>query len=154
MSKLIRGQIICVVAGVLGAAHAYEVVNSGQPTSALPDAVDAHQEAAATAPVQVTNLTQGSPLTILISSPTGNQSRLVFSADDGWRFHPGGSADRADGILSPAVVATTSRALPNLEQPAIERPLTVFVDGPTGYTFIYVLNEGWRFVGRIAGAAR
>jgi len=26
---------------------------------------------------------------------------------------------------------------------------TVFVDGPTGFTFIYVLDDGWKFVGRI-----
>jgi len=25
----------------------------------------------------------------------------------------------------------------------------VFVDGPTGFTFIYVLDDGWKFVGRI-----
>jgi len=24
------------------------------------------------------------------------------------------------------------------------------LDGPTGNTFIYVLEEGWRFVGRVA----
>jgi hypothetical protein len=31
--------------------------------------------------------------------------------------------------------------------------LTVFVDGPTGFTFMYVLDEGWKFVGRIADRA-
>jgi hypothetical protein len=35
-------------------------------------------------------------------------------------------------------------------QSVLERPLTVFVDGPTGYTFIYLLDEGWRFVGQVA----
>ena len=28
----------------------------------------------------------------------------------------------------------------------------VIVDGPTGYVFAYVLDEGWRFLGTVADA--
>jgi hypothetical protein len=36
-----------------------------------------------------------------------------------------------------------------LERRWLEQPLTVYLDGPTGYAFIYLAAEGWKFVGRI-----
>jgi hypothetical protein len=33
-------------------------------------------------------------------------------------------------------------------------PLAVFVDGPTGYTFVYTAENGWKFVGYLSDAAR
>jgi hypothetical protein len=30
----------------------------------------------------------------------------------------------------------------------------VFVDGPTGFVFVYVLDEGWTFVGSVSEAKR
>jgi hypothetical protein len=33
-------------------------------------------------------------------------------------------------------------------------PLTVFIDGPTGYTFVWTDTSGWKFVGYLSGGAR
>jgi hypothetical protein len=30
-------------------------------------------------------------------------------------------------------------------------PHTVFIDGPTGYTFVWSRDRGWKFVGEVAG---
>lgn len=72
--------------------------------------------------------------TIFLSGPRGDRSTLTYSAGAGWRLHAGWRAE----VRS------------NNDPIALERPLTVFLDGPTGNTFIYVLEGGWRFVGRVA----
>jgi hypothetical protein len=36
----------------------------------------------------------------------------------------------------------------------VKQPLTVFIDGPSGYTYVWMRDEGWKFVGRIAGRSR
>ncbi|HSL69291.1 MAG TPA: hypothetical protein VK864_03575 [Longimicrobiales bacterium] len=93
--------------------------------------------------------------TILLSGPTGDRFTLVHSANTGWQLQAGWATQQDDNSArSTRAVLPAARALPADEQPALERPLTVFVDGPTGYTFIYVFDEGWKFVGRIADRSR
>jgi hypothetical protein len=31
----------------------------------------------------------------------------------------------------------------------VDEPLTVFIDGPTGFTFVWMRDAGWKFVGRV-----
>jgi hypothetical protein len=70
---------------------------------------------------------------IFVNGPQGERAMLTFSAENGWRSHAGRSPqDRSKPVEAP------------------EKPLTVFVDGPTGNTFVYTQQEGWKYVGRIA----
>ena len=86
----------------------------------------------------------GSPLTLFIKAPTGNTFRLVYRDDNGWRF-----ADRAVGP-KPTEAALTPTAMPQSEESsAVDEPLTVFIDGPTGFTFVWMRDAGWKFVGRV-----
>jgi hypothetical protein len=39
--------------------------------------------------------------------------------------------------------APSSAAIPSGE------PLTVFIDGPTGYTFVWIRDKGWKLVGQM-----
>lgn len=114
-------------------------------TSALAGGASLASAQTMRAPSQV----QGTPLTLLLSGPTGNPSTLVYTAEAGWRLHAGLDAD-----AQPLKTALNPPPMPTDEQPPLERPLTVFIDGPTGFTFIYVFDEGWRFVGQIANASR
>lgn len=66
--------------------------------------------------------TRNAAPTLFLSGPDGDRFTLIRSADDGWYL---------------------------AGQHTHERPLSVFIDGPTGITFIYVLDEGWKFVGRV-----
>jgi len=68
--------------------------------------------------------------TICLNGPRGERSTLSYSASAGWRLRSWPAEDRAEVGRS-------------------EQPLTVYLDGPTGYAFVYVLAEGWKFVGRI-----
>jgi hypothetical protein len=74
----------------------------------------------------------------------------------GWRLHTGWELGDTDvgSELSMKPVMGAQPALPPQERPMIEHPLTVFVDGPTGFTYIYLFDKGWKFVGRIAQERR
>lgn len=98
---------------------------------------------------------QGAPLTLLLRGPTGEHSALVYSADSGWRMQPGWNI-KADAVDEPrpTTVALPIAPEPPAEGPALAHPLTVFLDGPTGFTFVYVQGEGWKFVGQIANPGR
>lgn len=79
----------------------------------------------------------GAGPTIFIHGPRGERSTLSYSANAGWRLRSGWQADdRSSDARSP------------------EQPLTAYLDGPTGYAFVYVPAEGWKFVGRIADPDR
>lgn len=94
--------------------------------------------------------TQSAAQTIFLSGPGGDRFTLVRSADDGWRLQAGWNS--GETRWSKEVLAAVG-ASPVAAQQTLARPLTVFVDGPTGFTFMYVLDEGWKFVGRVADRA-
>lgn len=94
--------------------------------------------------------TRNAAPTIFLSGPGGDRFTLIRSGDDGWRLHAGWNAE-GTGWSQAALAAV--EAPPFAGQQALERPLTVFVDGPSGFTFIYVLDDGWKFVGRIVERA-
>lgn len=93
--------------------------------------------------------TNGSPVTLFIEPPTGSTFRLIYSPGDGWRF-----ADRAVGPR-PTEAALTATATPRSEESlGADEPLTVFIDGPTGYSYVWMRDAGWKFVGRVAEQKR
>ena len=100
--------------------------------------------------------TKSVPLIVLLSGPGGEPSTLLYSPEAGWRLHAGwNSADTAVGTeASQRAAMATQPTSPPEEQPILERPLTVFLDGPTGFTYIYLLDKGWKFVGRVAQERR
>lgn len=86
-------------------------------------------------------------LSIAIDGQKGTSFRLVYTAGKGWNFadHTGprlASAGSGEGATGPI------QALP------AETPQSVYVDGPTGYVFVYLLDDGWRFVGSVADPKR
>jgi hypothetical protein len=87
--------------------------------------------------------------TLLLSGPDGRPSTLAYSADGGWRMHAGWDAQARSDAARP-VKAVAMQPAQQGDGPLSERPLTVFVDGPTGFTYIYLFDQGWKFVGRIA----
>jgi hypothetical protein len=102
---------------------------------------------AALAPAETRNAAP----TIFLSGPGGDRFTLIRSEDDGWRLHAGWNAE-GTGWRQTALAAVEAPTFAG--QQAVERPLTVFVDGPSGFTFIYVLDDGWKFVGRMVERAR
>ena len=77
-------------------------------------------------------LAPGAAPTIFLDGPRGERTTLTYSPNAGWFLRAGWQAEDR---------STTARSR--------EQPLTVFLDGPSGYAFIYLAAEGWKFVGRI-----
>jgi hypothetical protein len=84
------------------------------------------------------------PLTLLIQPPVGNTVRLTYVPADGWKLDTPDAAPRAaQGRVTP--VATSQHE----ESHGKNEPMTVFIDGPSGYTYIWTRDQGWKFAGRI-----
>jgi hypothetical protein len=98
---------------------------------------------------------QNSMPTITLSGPKGDRLTLVHSQEGGWQLQAGWPAVPADDSFR-MTEAVFSDVVPTAadDRPVLESPLSVYIDGPTGFTFIYVLDEGWKFVGQVAGSAR
>jgi Flp pilus assembly protein TadG len=95
---------------------------------------------------------RGSPLTLYMKDASGNAFRLVHVQGMGWKYAEGWkSPDRAADSLFRKVAfwSTTPAPAPKAAVPDDE-PLTVFIDGPTGFTYVWNRDAGWKFVGKIA----
>lgn len=86
-------------------------------------------------------------LTIAVDGRNGTAFRLVYKPGSGWSF-----ADHSGPRL--AGVHPQPGPTGPIPAPPAEIPLNVVVDGPTGYVFVYLLDEGWRFVGSVADSKR
>ena len=87
------------------------------------------------------------PLSIAIDGAKGASFRLVYTAGNGWKF-----ADHAAAKL--ASVGQQDGATGLIDTLPTDTLQSVFIDGPTGYVFVYVIDEGWRFVGSVANGKR
>jgi hypothetical protein len=82
--------------------------------------------------------------TIFLEDARGHSFRLAHFSECGWKYVSSrDESETALGNLSFSPVAESRADTPS------EEPLAVFVDGPTGYTFAYVQDAGWKFVGKV-----
>ncbi|ASW01924.1 hypothetical protein CJU94_27725 [Paraburkholderia aromaticivorans] len=85
-----------------------------------------------------------SPLTLLIQPPAGGTMRLTYVPADGWKLDTPDAAPRTTrGRVTP--VGTSQHE----ENHGISKPMTVFIDGPTGFTYVWSQDGGWTFAGRV-----
>jgi len=127
----------------------------GAPASvAAPDVAPDMQVASLAGRAQMTPApsTAAAPFTLYLEDASGIAFRLVRVEGSGWRYEDGWKAQESHA-KSPLqeVRYESSRA----ERPAeamsnVDEPLTVFIDGPSGFTFVYNQEGGWKFVGKLA----
>ena len=92
---------------------------------------------------QVTCGAPSRPAQVLsLRGPGGEPAQLVRVSGVGWTY--GGKA--TSGGDGDAALRSTSISTP------MQSPLSVFIDGPTGYTFVYIQDAGWKFVGVLDSA--
>lgn len=82
------------------------------------------------------------PVTLLVQAPDGHTLRLSYGRDQGWKLF----GRTFGGKLAAATLPDSDARSP---EPADE-PLTVFIDGPSGYTYVWMADSGWQFIGHIA----
>ena len=85
---------------------------------------------------------------IRVDDPHGEPLELAFFDDCGWKYvalnlHGIAEVRMTKTLYEPMSVWQGARAV------MPEDPTTVFVDGPTGYTFAWTRADGWNFIGRL-----
>ena len=95
---------------------------------------------------------RGSPLTLYMEDSDGNAFRLVHVQGTGWRYAEGWkSPNSADASLPHKVALKSTVSAPAAKGATPEdEPLTVFIDGPSGFTFVWGREGKWKYVGKIA----
>ena len=96
--------------------------------------------------------------TLVVKDVEGHTLKLVRSPGYGWRYLADANASRITvNRTFPQVELSPVMSAHALEDAATERelsshvdPLAVFIDGPTGYTFTWTGEGGWKFAGRIS----
>jgi hypothetical protein len=108
-------------------------------------------EVARSAPGPCSTRGSGAPgsLSLLVQPPAGRAIRLTYSLDNGWRVD---TAVTESPQVADAAYSAASRPGAS-DKTDIERPMTVFIDGPSGYTYFWIPDKGWKFVGQLTGRA-
>ena len=82
------------------------------------------------------------PLTMLVEDPAGNTVRLTHVPGAGWKYEP---AARAKSPLRKAALGVA----PAAADADADASLTVFIDGPSGFTYVWNRDGGWKFIGKL-----
>ena len=93
-----------------------------------------------------------SPQTVFLEDADGNAFQLVHCRGSGWKYVAGGKSDDGEGNLAIRKIEFSPISAAQAGTPALptDDPMAVFIDGPTGYTFAWTNDGGWKFVGHIA----
>jgi len=89
------------------------------------------------------------PLTLHLEDASGNAVRLVHLPGIGWQYDR--EARAADSPLQKTALPTT--VTPSAGTSGDDAPLTVFIDGPSGFTYVWNRDDGWTCVGRLVDDA-
>ena len=135
-----------------------------QVTFAAPDGANESRIAGVTPTEQVTPAAtiaqprgtgRGSPLTLYLEDASGNAFRLVHVQDAGWKYAEGWkSPDRGAWLFRTTAFGSKTPAPAAKAAVPDDEPLTVFIDGPSGFTYVWNRDDGWKFVGKIADRSR
>ncbi|MFP4896378.1 hypothetical protein [Paraburkholderia sp. EG304] len=113
--------------------------------AAADESVTANLDFRGTRPMDV----DGRLLTLTLRSPSGGTSRLTYVSEDGWSLE-----DQAAPLKQGEARIASASTQGKQEVSGSERPLTVFIDGPTGFTYVWLADQGWKFVGRLSDRNR
>jgi hypothetical protein len=139
---------------VTAAALTLTTLGRGALAASEPDSADAVQMQATaaretSARVDLPASAASAPMVLLVKNVAGNMYRLTYVANEGWSLDEPGRALRPnEARLTPTAISVQG------EDDSAAHPLTVFIDGPTGFTYVWIRDQGWKFVGRIADRAQ
>ncbi len=121
------------------------VAGAETPAAASAESMAGNMASAGVQPIGVDTI----PLTITVQTPSGGTSRLTYINEEGWRL------DDRDARLKPGEARITPASAEQQKgASAGEQPMTVFIDGPTGFTYVWLPDHGWRFIGRLSDRKR
>jgi hypothetical protein len=101
---------------------------------------------AARADPSAASSTVGSPFTLYVEDPSGNAFRLIRVEGSGWKV---AHDTKASELLREVSYEPSKSERPAEAVTSIDEPLTVFIDGASGFTYVYNQDGGWKFVGKL-----
>jgi len=123
-----------------GLARVDSTVSAVAPSSEASPAAASHREP---------STRSGAPVTLYVEDPNGNAFRLVHVDGKGWRYAIDGPS--RGGRFASLLRKVTFRTDPEpAATSAASEALTVFIDGPSGYTFVWTADGTWKFVGTLS----
>lgn len=130
---------------VAAAAMSCAARDHTSPTTAAAAAANAQHDA----PTVQACLEHAPAQVLSLKSAKNIPFQLAYFRGCGWRYVADPSHIDSDTSQSQQAsgyaTSVVKMGLP------VNEPLTVFIDGPTGYTFVWVRDAGWKFVGQMAG---
>jgi len=92
----------------------------------------------------------GSALTLYVQDPNGKALQLVYVAGTGWKYGGSESRDHEGSSLFHKIAFWSKTSTPAAKDVVQnDESLTVFIDGPSGFTYVWNRDEGWKFVGTL-----
>jgi len=92
----------------------------------------------------------GSPLTLYVQDPNGKALQLIYVAGTGWKYGGSESRDHEGSSLLRKIAFWSKTSTPAAKDVVQnDESLTVFIDGPSGFTYVWNRDEGWKFVGTL-----
>jgi hypothetical protein len=94
-------------------------------------------------------------LTLLLQDAGGKALQLAFTPGCGWKYVVGGksSGDQDELALQKSNFSSIASQTDS-KTAVIDVPIAVFIDGPTGYTFAWTRDAGWKFIGHVTNEKR
>ena len=83
------------------------------------------------------------PLSMLVEDPAGNRVRLTHLPGSGWKYE---SSKRAAAPLRKTALQSAGAAS---SEGDANVSLSVFIDGPSGFTYVWNRDKGWTFIGKL-----
>jgi len=155
-----RSPLSAVLTGLALAAITFQVSFAAPNAASEPQNAAAMETAApvasATTIAEPERVGRQSPLTLYAEDPSGNEFRLILVQGTGWKYATGwGPADREGESLFRKMAFGSRTPAPAASVAITENePLTVFIDGPSGFMYAWHRDDGWTFVGKIADRRR
>jgi hypothetical protein len=133
LSAAVAGLLLCATAAVTYAAPR----SDANAQVAKPAVVALADRRVAERP------TSTAPLSMLVEDPAGNRVRLTHVPGSGWKYE---SDKRAASPLRKTALQSAAAAPSDGDA---STSLTVFIDGPSGFTYVWNRDKGWTFIGKL-----
>jgi hypothetical protein len=95
---------------------------------------------------------RASPLTLYVEDPNGKELALVHVEGTGWKYGAPESRERSGKSFFRKIAFWSTTPAPAAKHAVpSDEALTVFIDGPSGFTYVWTQDGGWKFVGTLTG---
>jgi len=145
------GRTFSVAVVTLALTAITQVSHAASEAQSVTDPATAQSMSVAAVSEQHRGAGNRSPLTLFVEDPNGKALQLVYVEGRGWKYGRPKSHDSAENSLFHKIAFWSVTSAPAARDDAQnDETMTVFIDGPTGFTYVWTRDGGWKFVGTLS----